>query len=99
MVHLAGFHLIIGPRLRQRCAWCGATLIDKDLDADELAVDEAGNLNAAEKSSDWWMRAHGVAPPGMFVQWRSVKRRWVPIAAPADTPPGSCVELPFEVSG
>lgn len=30
-VHVAGLPLRIGPRFRQRCAWCGAVLIDDDL--------------------------------------------------------------------
>lgn len=32
MVHIAGVHIQVGPRLRQRCGWCGATLIDYDLE-------------------------------------------------------------------
>lgn len=32
MIHIAGLSLVIGGRLhRQRCAWCGLTLIDEDL--------------------------------------------------------------------
>lgn len=31
MIHIAGSHVQIGDRLRQRCAWCGATLIDYEL--------------------------------------------------------------------
>lgn len=31
ITHIAGLHVQVGPRLRQRCGWCGATLIDYDL--------------------------------------------------------------------
>lgn len=29
--HIAGHVIEIGPNLRQRCAWCGAVLLDYDL--------------------------------------------------------------------
>ena len=32
LIHIAGLDVTIGERLlRQRCAWCGATLLDYDL--------------------------------------------------------------------
>jgi hypothetical protein len=31
VIHIAGMKVHIGPYLRQRCAWCGAVLIDYDL--------------------------------------------------------------------
>ena len=31
IVHIAGPDITIGPYLRQRCAWCGAALVDYDL--------------------------------------------------------------------
>lgn len=31
IVHIAGSDVQVGCRLRQRCAWCGATLVDYDL--------------------------------------------------------------------
>lgn len=31
VIHLAGLAIHIGPLLRQRCAWCGAVLIDENL--------------------------------------------------------------------
>lgn len=31
IVHIAGLDLAVDGVLRQRCAWCGATLIDQDL--------------------------------------------------------------------
>jgi hypothetical protein len=32
MTHVAGLVVNIGPHMRQRCAWCGATLLDYHLD-------------------------------------------------------------------
>ena len=31
VVHIAGNDVQVGSRLRQRCAWCGAVLVDYDL--------------------------------------------------------------------
>lgn len=31
MIHIAGQPICVDDRLRQRCSWCGATLIDDDL--------------------------------------------------------------------
>lgn len=32
VIHIAGPDITVGTHLRQRCAWCGATLIDYALD-------------------------------------------------------------------
>lgn len=32
VVHIAGPNVTVGPLTRQRCAWCGALLLDYDLD-------------------------------------------------------------------
>lgn len=31
VVHIAGSDITVGTRMRQRCAWCGALLLDYDL--------------------------------------------------------------------
>jgi hypothetical protein len=31
IVHLAGFEVRFGERLRQRCAWCGEVMVDQEL--------------------------------------------------------------------
>lgn len=38
MIHIAGPYIEVGPLLRQRCGWCGATLLDYDLN--RVAVPE-----------------------------------------------------------
>jgi hypothetical protein len=42
ITHIAGIDVTIGPRLRQRCAWCGATLIDYDLERVAVPVGQEG---------------------------------------------------------
>lgn len=32
VIHIAAVHVRIGPYVRQRCAWCGAVLLDYDLE-------------------------------------------------------------------
>jgi hypothetical protein len=32
VIHIAGPDIQVGSQLRQRCAWCGAVLIDQDLE-------------------------------------------------------------------
>ncbi|WP_304452882.1 hypothetical protein [Nocardiopsis sp. YSL2] len=60
-VHIAGLLLDIPPHLRQRCAWCGLTLIDYDLT--RIAVPEGqdptpatwpvGGLVAVDGNASW----------------------------------------------
>ncbi len=38
IIHIAGLQVQVGPRLRQRCSWCGAMLLEYDLTA--VAVPE-----------------------------------------------------------
>lgn len=40
IVHIAGLDVKIGRHLRQRCAWCGAVLIDVALDNVARAITE-----------------------------------------------------------
>ena len=42
VTHIAGIDVTIGPLLRQRCAWCGATLIDYDLEKVAVPVGQEG---------------------------------------------------------
>lgn len=46
VIHIAGSWLQVGPQLRQRCAWCGATLIDMDLS--RVAVPEGQDPTPAK---------------------------------------------------
>lgn len=42
ILHIAGVHVTVGNRLRQRCAWCGAVLIDYDLALVAVPVGQEG---------------------------------------------------------
>lgn len=42
VVHIAGLRVEVNNQLRQRCAWCGATLIDYALDRVMVPVDQPG---------------------------------------------------------
>lgn len=51
-IHIAGHPVQVGTVLRQRCAWCGAVLIDEDLSRIAVPVDQA------DKAYPTW--EHGV---------------------------------------
>lgn len=62
VTHIAGVHLQVNARLRQRCAWCGATLIDVALDRIAFEADDedprpatwpAGELIEVEHGASW----------------------------------------------
>lgn len=40
ITHIAGLEVEIPPHLRQRCAWCGAVLLDYDLSRIAVPVDQ-----------------------------------------------------------
>lgn len=62
-IHIAGTYIGMGPRLRQRCGWCGAMLIDNDIDLNRIAPDglvevsfyEVGRLVAFTDAGDSWI--------------------------------------------
>lgn len=61
VIHIAGPHITIGPLIRQRCAWCGATLIDYDLNRVAVPVGQdptpatwpTGELVAVAGAAAW----------------------------------------------
>lgn len=42
MTHVAGLPVTVGPRVRQRCAWCGAVLEDYDLTRMAVPIGQEG---------------------------------------------------------
>lgn len=56
VIHIAGMSITIGTLLRQRCAWCGALILDEDLS--RVAV--MGTEDGVEFSLPVW-------PPGGLV--------------------------------
>lgn len=61
ITHVAGLVVNIGPQMRQRCAWCGATLIDYDLTLMAVPVGqdptpatwEVGALVVVDGNASW----------------------------------------------
>ena len=42
IVHIAGSNIYVNDHLRQRCAWCGATLLDYALSRVAVPIDQLG---------------------------------------------------------
>lgn len=43
MIHFAGVDVHVNALLRQRCAWCGAVLVDYDLERIAVPVGQEGD--------------------------------------------------------
>lgn len=79
MIHIAGTEVTVGWHLRQRCAWCGATLIDVDLE--RVCVPEGQDAGYAT-----W-------PAGVLVETGSCYQRVVTHDAENDKLPDGCCAL------
>lgn len=61
IVHIAGNDLQVGNQLRQRCAWCGAVLVDYALDRIAVPIGQdampamwpVGSLVELDGSASW----------------------------------------------
>lgn len=61
VIHIAGDAVQIGPYLRQRCSWCGAVLVDCNLDRVAVPVGQDprpatwpfGGLVARDGNATW----------------------------------------------
>lgn len=70
--------------LRQRCAWCAEILIDESL------LDQSAEVGTAPRTPMAW-------PVGIFLT--ETDGKYYPVAwAPGQFPPGSCVEIPAELT-
>lgn len=67
VVHLTGATVFVGTVMRQRCAWCGALLLDEDLAAVTLADSAAWrfeeNTFVAVEGDDRSTRVMWAVPP------------------------------------
>lgn len=52
LTHIAGLDVQVGQHLRQRCAWCGAVLIDADLTAVAVSIPEGKTAEQARADGD-----------------------------------------------
>lgn len=100
IVHWVGPVTHIATRVRQRCMWCGAALIDVDLTTIMVAIppgkteDEAreeGSLEMATWEPGSWIAVdRGVT---------SVERTVEEDQTHNETPEHSCARLDFEITG
>jgi hypothetical protein len=79
VIHIAGLRVHVGPYLRQRCAWCGAVLIDYDLTRTAVPT-------GTDPTPSTWPVADLVAVDGNAAYV-------VPHIDGDELPAGSCTEL------
>lgn len=84
VIHIAGPWLRVGSQLRQRCAWCGACLIDMDLS--RIAVPEGQDPQV----STW--EPGGLVGVDGALQWAE------PHVDGEKLPPNACGQLDHEVT-
>lgn len=93
VAHLAGLDITFnsddGPILRQRCSWCGATLIDVNLA--RIAVPEGQDPTYPRWKVGTFIDTH--SPDGRGGMWSVVD--WEP-GQPA--PANACLRMPVEVT-
>lgn len=84
ITHIAGTRLQVGNRVRQRCGWCGATLIDCDLE--RVAVPEGQDPAPGTWGAGELVRVDGCAS---FI---------VPFEDGAEVPEDACARLDDDVT-
>lgn len=84
VLHIAGLDAQVGSRLRQRCAWCGALLIDYELSGLAVPVGQEGRV--------------GVWPFGKLVLLDGALSVLVEYDAVSPLPDGACAKLDPEVT-
>lgn len=85
IVHIAGPDIHVDQLLRQRCAWCGAVLMDYDLA--RVAVPEGQD------------RGIGTWPVGALVEVDGPASCVVPHADGDELPANACARIDHEVTG
>jgi hypothetical protein len=84
VIHIAGPDIQVGSQLRQRCAWCGAVLLDYALD--RIAVPAGQD----PRPSTW--------PAGELVACDGSAQYVVPHEDHAELPESCCGKLGHEVT-
>ncbi|MEU9887938.1 hypothetical protein [Sphaerisporangium sp. NPDC051011] len=85
VVHITGLNVQVGAQLRQRCAWCGAVLIDYALD--RIAVPEGQDPQPAVWPVGALVEVDG---PGSWIR---------PHVDGAQLPLNACAQIDHEVTG
>lgn len=90
IVHIAGPAIQIGALLRQRCSWCGVTLLDYDLDRIAMAVMPLGDDHPNTGPSTW--------PQGELVAKDGNASYVVAHEDGAQLPEDACGKVPAELT-
>lgn len=93
VAHLAAQWFRVGPRLRQRCGWCGAMLVDVDLSTVAMPTEQAAAVDPDDPTCGYptWPTGRLVAHNGAV--W------WLIEEGPDDPlPASSCAKLPPEAT-
>lgn len=94
IVHIAGNPVQVGTHLRQRCAWCGAVMIDQDLALTMVQIPEDGSEPASYPT---WGVGELIARNGL--DGSMVSGSWVvEHEAGQPVPDGCCAKLGPEVT-
>lgn len=83
-IHIAGPDIQVGSQLRQRCAWCGAVLLDYALDRIAVPVGQD------PRPGTW--------PAGELIACDGNAHYVVPHEDDAELPEGCCGKLDHEVT-
>lgn len=91
-VHIAGVDVQVGSRLRQRCSWCGATLVDYDLTRLSRPLEPGEDADNPEpwKPATW--------PVGELVLVHGHYSHTVPHEDGAQLPENACASMDHEVT-
>lgn len=94
LVHIAGPDIQVGPRLRQRCAWCGALIVDYNLARTLSPCGEACRVSGCRpehhRPATW--------PVGGLVEVDGGASWTVPHEDGAELPANACGRLDDEVT-
>ena len=83
-IHIAGLHVQVGYQFRQRCGWCGATLIDQDLR--QVMIPEG-----TDSTPSHW-------EPGVLVALEGPQAYVYPHVAGTQLPLNACAQLDHEIT-
>jgi hypothetical protein len=94
LVHIAGPDIQVGARLRQRCAWCGALIIDYDLARTASPCGDDCRASGCKPEN----HRPGTWPVGGLVEIDGAARWTVPHEDGAQLPANACAQLDDEVT-
>lgn len=96
VIHIAGLDVRVGTLRRQRCAWCGAVLLDEDLAAIQVGLPPG--KSEAQARADGDLDPPGAWPVGELVARDGAATYVVEHEDGAVLPEGCCAKLDPEVT-